>query len=78
MTGVHEFKIANCFVAKLVNIPDIHRVSRLVFDDFNSHSLLAQTYSDAPLLCRVSPGYYVERFPIIIAKWQQLELTVRF
>jgi hypothetical protein len=38
MTGIHEFKIANCFVAKLVNIPDINCVSRLAFDDFNSHS----------------------------------------
>jgi hypothetical protein len=59
MTGVHEFKIANsanvpdlalsppslesCVVAKLVNIPDIHCVSRLAFDDFNSHDPLAQT-----------------------------------
>jgi hypothetical protein len=37
MTGIQEFKIANCFVAKLVNIPDINCVSRLAFDDFNSH-----------------------------------------
>ena len=41
MTGIHEFSFlqlkANRFVAKLVNIPDIHCVSRLAFDDFNSH-----------------------------------------
>ena len=37
MTGTHKFKIANYFVAKLVNIPDIHCVSRLVFGKFNSH-----------------------------------------
>jgi len=48
MNGVHEFKIANCFVAKLVNIPDIHCISRLAFDNFNSHGPLAQTYSEAP------------------------------
>ena len=48
MTGVHEFKIANCFVAKLVNIPNIHGVSRLTFDDFNSHGPLAQTCSEVP------------------------------
>ena len=64
MTGVHEFKIANsatvpdvalpppslesCFVAKLVNIPDIHRVSRLALNDFNSHGPLAQTCSEVP------------------------------
>ena len=64
MTGVHEFKIANsatvpnvalpspslesCFVAKLVNIPDIHCVFRLAFDNFNSLDPLAQTYSEIP------------------------------
>jgi hypothetical protein len=48
MTGAHEFKIVNCFVAKLVNIPDIHCVSRLAFDDFHSHGSLAQTYSEVP------------------------------
>ena len=37
MTGIHEFKIANCFVPKLANIPDINCVSRLAFDDFDSH-----------------------------------------
>jgi hypothetical protein len=37
MIGIHELKIANCFVAKLVNNPDINCVSRLAFDDFNSH-----------------------------------------
>jgi hypothetical protein len=50
MTGVPEFKIANCFVAKLVNIPDIHCVSRLAFDDFNSPNPLAQTCSEVPKL----------------------------
>jgi hypothetical protein len=34
--------------AKLVNIPDIHCVLRLAFDDFNSHGSLAQTYSEVP------------------------------
>ena len=29
MPGIHEFKIANCFVAKPANISDIHDVSRL-------------------------------------------------
>jgi hypothetical protein len=29
MTGIHELKIANYFVVKPVNIPDIHCVSRL-------------------------------------------------
>jgi len=64
MTGIHEFKIVNCFVAphghffgkacavpqgaKLVNIPDIHCVSRLALNDFNSHGPLAQTYSEVP------------------------------
>ena len=48
MTGAHESKIANCFVAKLANIPDIHCVSRLAFDDFNSHGPLAQTCSEVP------------------------------
>ena len=48
MTGAHELKIANCFVAKLVSIPDIHCVSRLAFVDFNSHGPLAQTYSEVP------------------------------
>ena len=37
MIGIHEFKIANCFVPKLANIPDINCVSRLAFDDFDSH-----------------------------------------
>ena len=37
MTGIHEFIVTNCFVAKLVNIPGINRVSRLAFGDFNSH-----------------------------------------
>ena len=65
MTGVHEFKIANsatvpdvalspslelCFVAKLVNIPDIHRVLRLTFDNFSSHGRLTQTCSEVLLL----------------------------
>jgi len=48
MIGVHEFKIVNCFVAKLVNILDIHCVSRLALNDFNSHGPLAQTYSEVP------------------------------
>ena len=48
MNGVHEFKVVNCFVAKLVNIPDIHRISRLAFNDFNSHGPLAQTCSEVP------------------------------
>ena len=48
MTGIHEFKIINYFVAKLANIPDINCVSRLVFDNFNSHGLLVQTYSEVP------------------------------
>jgi len=38
-----SFKIANYFVAKPANIPDIHCVSRLEFGDFNSHGPLAQT-----------------------------------
>jgi len=53
MNGIYEFKIVNCGVAKLVNIPDIaymdvgkgreqgsgsfHCVSRLAFGDFESH-----------------------------------------
>ena len=37
MTGSHEFKIVNSFVAKLVDIPDIDYVSHLAFDDFRSH-----------------------------------------
>ena len=44
--------LESCFVAKLVNIPDIHRVSRLAFDVFlkrvNSHGPLAQTCSEVP------------------------------
>ncbi len=48
MTGAHEFGIANRFVAKLVNIPDINCVSRLAIGDFNSHGSLAQTYSEVP------------------------------
>jgi hypothetical protein len=63
MTGIHEVKIANCFVApqghflgkatllpqgaKLVNIQDIHCVSRLAFDTLFSW-LLGQTYSEVP------------------------------
>ena len=34
MTDTRALKIANCFVAKLVNIPDIHCVSRLALGDF--------------------------------------------
>ena len=37
MIGTRESKIANCIVAKLVNIPDINCVSRLALDDFISH-----------------------------------------
>jgi len=48
MNGVHEFKIANYIVARLANIPDFHCVSRLAFDDFNSHGPLAQIYSEVP------------------------------
>ena len=48
MTVIHELKITNCFVAKLVNIPDIHCVFRLAFDNFNSLDPLAQTYSEIP------------------------------
>jgi hypothetical protein len=48
MTGIHEFKIAKCFVAKLVNILDIHCVSRLAFDDFNSNDYSPMTYSEVP------------------------------
>ena len=63
MTGVREFKITNsatvpdvalppflesCFVAKLVNIPDIQCVLRLAFDNLNSHGPLAQTCSEVP------------------------------
>ena len=64
MPGVHELKIADsatvpdaalpppslesCFVATLVNIPDIHCVLRLVCDNFNSHGPLAQICSEVP------------------------------
>ena len=37
MTDIRALKIANCFVAKLVNIPDIHCVSRLALGDFIPH-----------------------------------------
>ena len=66
MTGIHEFAFfkisANGFVAKRVNIRDIHCVSRLgscsryrstdsvheviAFDGFDSHGSLAQTFSE--------------------------------
>ena len=48
MTGAHEFKITNFFVAKPANIPGIYCVSRLEFGDFNSHGSLAQTWSEVP------------------------------
>ena len=34
MNGSYEFKIVNCFVANLGNIPGIHCVSRLAFVEF--------------------------------------------
>ena len=70
MPGIHEFKIANCFVAKPANISDIHDVSRLgsccrhcstdsihgviALNCFNSHGYSARTYSE---VSKVKPPF---------------------
>ena len=43
-----SLKRASYLVAKLTNIPEIHRVSHLALNDFNAQGPLAQTYSEVP------------------------------